>query len=76
VARSWRTVLSLLAILAYAGDHRQIEGDMDDNVIKFRKRPEPPKAPWKKPVWLQKLLIAGGVILAFAVVYAYFSVMG
>ena len=49
---------------------------MDDNVIKFRKRPEPPKAPLKKPVWLQKLLIIGGVILAFAAVYAYFALVG
>jgi len=49
---------------------------MDDNVIKFRKRPEPPKAPLKKPVWLQKLLIIGGVILAFVAVYAYFALAG
>lgn len=46
---------------------------MDDNVIKFRKRPEPPKAPWKKPAWFRKLMIIGGIIVAFAAAYAYFA---
>lgn len=48
---------------------------MSDNVIKFQ-RPKQPKPPRQTPAWLKKVLTIVAVIVAFAGVYAYFSLTG
>lgn len=45
---------------------------MSDNVIKFRK-PTPVKPPRQIPPRLRRILIIAGVIVAFGLVYTYFS---
>lgn len=45
------------------------------NVVEFRKPPKP-KEPKKVPPGLKKALIVAVIILAFALIWAYFNYLG
>jgi hypothetical protein len=51
--------------------YKEETGEMNDNVIQFRK-PKPQKTPKAPPPWLRKVLTVVAVIAVFVAAWAYF----